>query len=315
MKTINDLAKATGYSKSTVSRALNNKGRISKATREEIVKVAKEMNYLPNSKAVSLSTGKSYTLGVIIPYSTFNSYYDKIIHSIIHEAFSVGYKVIFLPTNYDKEIELNYLKLLQAKEFDGLIIVSAANEYTLIADYLKYGMIVSCEETGSSGVVSVELERAEGYAPALEVLQDRSIQQIGLCFSRTLENSFGAREVFHFFVEKLKKESSIPVFENCRNFSDGLTAACYFSQLFPKVEAIFANSDEIAAGIIEFYQKAGLEVPIIIGQENQVIGQFLNISTIDFRLNELGSEAVKMCLNKSKESKTLKSKFLVRGNL
>lgn len=315
MKTINDIVKITGYSKSTVSRALNNKGRISQETRNKVLNVAKEINYLANSKAVSLSTGKSYILGVIVPYSTFNSYYNKIMHSIIKEAFNAKYKVIFLPTHYDKDTELSCLKMLQAKEFDGLIIVSAINDYALIAEYLQYGMIVSCEETGNSGVASVVLERTEGYAPILEMLNDKGIEHIGLCFSRTLKNSYGAREVFNFFDKKVMEFDEKMVFENCRDFFDGISAAKYFSSISPKVEAILANSDEIAAGIIKFYQESNIDIPIIIGQENQAIGEFLDISTIDFKLNELGSEAVKMCLNKSTEKKTLKSEIIIRGNM
>jgi LacI family transcriptional regulator len=85
--TINDIAEITGYSKSTISRALKNNTRISKKTRDQILKIAKELNYLPNSKAVSLSTGRNFTLGVIVPYPTFNSYYANIIHSIINATF------------------------------------------------------------------------------------------------------------------------------------------------------------------------------------------------------------------------------------
>jgi DNA-binding LacI/PurR family transcriptional regulator len=313
--TINDIAEITGYSKSTISRALKNNTRISKKTRDEILKIAKELNYLPNSKAVSLSTGRSFTLGVIVPYPTFNSYYANIIHSIINATFKKGYKVSFLPSNYDKETELSYLKMLQAKEFDGLIITSAANSYTLIAEFLKYGMIVSCEETGSSGVSSIILERIQGYASGFVALQKLKIKHIGLCFSRTLKNSVGAREVLQFFKDKLPHFTDRTIFENCREFDDGIKAGEYFSELSPQIEAIFANSDEIAAGIIQFYQQHNLSLPIIIGQENQAIGKFLQISSIDFRLEELGKEAVDMCLNGQFDKKILKSRFYHRGNL
>lgn len=205
--------------------------------------------------------------------------------------------------------------MLQAKEFDGLIIVSAANDYNLIADYLQYGTIVSCEETSNSGVVSVVLERTEGYAPVLEILNDKGIKHIGICFSRTIENSYSARTVFNFFDEKVAAFDKKKLFENCRNYFDGINAAKYFSNISPKIEAIFASSDEIAVGIIKFYQESNIDIPIIIGQENQAIGEFLNFSTIDFRPNEIGSEAVKMCLNKSTEKKTLKSEIIIRGNM
>ncbi len=66
--TLLDIAKAVNVSKTTVSMVLNNKEiNVSKETREKIFKVAKDMNYIPNSLARSLSTKKSYTLGMIIP--------------------------------------------------------------------------------------------------------------------------------------------------------------------------------------------------------------------------------------------------------
>ena len=122
-------------------------------------------------------------------------------------------------------------------------------------------------------------------------------------------------EKFHFFEKEIVTFDEKMIFENCRNFDDGIKAAQYFNSISPKIEVIFANSDEIAAGIIKYYQEANIEPPIVIGQENQAIGHFLNISTIDFRLNKLGSEAVKKCLTKSTEKKTLKSKIIIRGKL
>ena len=67
---INDIAKITGFSTTTVSRVLNGKAeqyRIAKKTQKEIESAAKKMNYTPNLFATNLRTGKSNTISLIIP--------------------------------------------------------------------------------------------------------------------------------------------------------------------------------------------------------------------------------------------------------
>lgn len=64
MITIKDIARRAGVSHTTVSRALNGKPLIKKETRDEIEKIAAELDYVPNFSAKSLVTRKSYTIGL-----------------------------------------------------------------------------------------------------------------------------------------------------------------------------------------------------------------------------------------------------------
>ncbi|AYE33636.1 LacI family DNA-binding transcriptional regulator [Clostridium septicum] len=312
MTNIYDIAKKSGFSPSTVSRALNNNSRISKETRTIICNIANEMNYVPNNKAISLSTGKSYTLGVIIPYITYNSYYDSIINSIIYESFKMNYRVTFLPTNYQKDIEIDYLKLLSTKEFDGIIISSAANSYDTIEKYLKYGHIVSCEYTDNSSIPSVIIEKTKTYKYILQILKDNNIENIGVTFSRNINSSLNSQNTYSTFCENLINFNEQNTFPNCRTFDDGIKAATYFHKFIPKLQCIFANSDEIASGIYWYFNTHEKKVPIIIGQDNSSISKVLNFSTIDFNLNLLGSEAVKLCISGVKEKKIITATFINR---
>ena len=68
MITIKDIADLAGVSKTTVSKVLNNKDqKISEATRQKILDIIKETNYVPNKMAQSLVTKKTKTIGLIIP--------------------------------------------------------------------------------------------------------------------------------------------------------------------------------------------------------------------------------------------------------
>ncbi len=298
MATIRDISKKTGYSISTVSHALNNRPRVSEKTREEILQVAQDLKYIPNSKAISLSTGKSYSIGIIIPYTKKNTYYDSIITSIISECFLNDYRPTFLPTNYDKNKELEYLRLFASKEFDGLIFTSAANDYNVIESYLEYGSIVSCEHTGESKVPFVVLEKESAFRPIIENLQKKGIKKIACTFSRSPFSSIGAVETYETFENSTEDFSSNYTFSNCKNYHDGIQAASYFHEFDPSIECIFANSDEIAAGMIDFYMKHSTNPkPLIIGQNNDSWSKALNFPSIDFHLASLGSTAVQLCLS------------------
>ncbi|WP_337444123.1 LacI family DNA-binding transcriptional regulator [Bacillus coahuilensis] len=65
MVTIYDIAKKTGFSVTTVSKAINNYSDVSEKTKKAILQAVEDMNYLPNSSARTLSTKKSWTIGVI----------------------------------------------------------------------------------------------------------------------------------------------------------------------------------------------------------------------------------------------------------
>ncbi|MBL4933289.1 LacI family DNA-binding transcriptional regulator [Clostridium paridis] len=315
MITIYDIAKISGYSVSTVSRALNNQPRISKETRDKILEIVSKYDYIPNSKAVSLSIGKSFNLGIIVPYSSSNSYYDTIISGIMEEGFRDGYKVTFLPTNYDKEIELDYLKMFSSKEFDGLIILSASNCFKLIEEYKKYGPIICCEDVGDCNLPSVYINRFEVYEPILVELKKKNYKNFALTFSRTYDSSLASQKVFNIFQTNLKSFSTKLIYNNCKNFEDGYCAGKYFYSLKNNVDCIFANSDEVAAGIYKFFKDNNIKVPLIIGQDNQAISKLLDISTIDFHITTLGKKAVSMCISGEFRNEIIRSSFIKRGDL
>lgn len=315
MITIYDIARISGFSVSTVSRAINNQPRVSDETRKRILEIVSEHDYIPNSKAVSLSIGKSYNLGIIVPYSESNSYYDSIISGIIEEGFKYGYKVTFLPTNYNKEIELEYLKLFSSKEFDGLIIVSASNSFDVIVEFNKYGPIVCCEDVGEFNLSSVYINRFEAYKSILDQLISNNYSNICLTFSRTYDSSSASQKVYDVFNQTINSFCSRYVFNNCKNFEDGYEAGQYFNGLTDQVDCIFANSDEVAAGIYRFFKDNNRKIPLIIGQDNQAISKLLDISSIDFHINDLGKKAVSICISGNIKNEVINSTFIKRGIL
>ncbi len=94
--TIVDVAKVLGVSPSTVSRALNNSSEINENTRQEIIRVANELDYRPNLLAQSLHRGETHTIGVVIP-DIQRPFFAGVVAGIQQVASEAGYESYDLP--------------------------------------------------------------------------------------------------------------------------------------------------------------------------------------------------------------------------
>ncbi len=91
--TLQDVARATGYTANTVSRALKNKPDISAETSKKIQDAARRMGYVRNAIAGSLRSGHTRTLGVIVGGMS-NPYYGRMTDSIQDAAAEEGYSLL-----------------------------------------------------------------------------------------------------------------------------------------------------------------------------------------------------------------------------
>ncbi|REE16937.1 LacI family DNA-binding transcriptional regulator [Winogradskyella pacifica] len=125
--TIKELSFLSGYSISTVSKALNNKLEISKGTRETIKTIAKQYNYVPNNYAVSLRMQKTGSIAVIVPDITKACYSHSLSH-LQTSAESFGYRILFYQSFYSNTKELNCVTSLSDGSIDGIIVVSSESK-------------------------------------------------------------------------------------------------------------------------------------------------------------------------------------------
>lgn len=134
--TINDIARAAGVSRTTVSRVLNDSGYVKEETREKIEKAIKELNYTPSAIARSLSTNKTNTIGVIVPEIN-NPFFGEIIKGIGQVADEHDLNIILCNTDDSREKELKALKLLKGQRILGIIITPTYPEDKFNSEYLN----------------------------------------------------------------------------------------------------------------------------------------------------------------------------------
>lgn len=139
--TIKDVARKLNISKSSVSRAFNDKYDIKKETRELILKTAEEMGYYPNPIAKKLSQKKTLNIGVVVP-EFINDFHAEIIVGIQRVLNPKGYQVLAMQSDNDADVELNNVKTLIQNMVDGLIIAPSSDSQNM--DYYLKEMKRGC---------------------------------------------------------------------------------------------------------------------------------------------------------------------------
>jgi LacI family transcriptional regulator len=122
--TMMDIARDLKVSVVTVSKVLRNQGRISDATRERVLRRAKELNYQMNWVARSLVMRRTYTVGLLLPEFT-HSFFAEVARSVAETLRPHGYHVIISCFEEDPELESSEAAAMLARQVDGLIIASS----------------------------------------------------------------------------------------------------------------------------------------------------------------------------------------------
>ncbi|MCL5772183.1 MAG: LacI family transcriptional regulator [Actinobacteria bacterium] len=133
---IKDIARELGISESTVSRALSDHPKISNSTKEEVRQAANELNYQPDLIAKSLKLKQTKTIGVIISDIT-NPFYPEIIKGAEDVANKNSLNIFLCNSDYNRERQQNYLKVLAGKRVDGIIISPIGEKYEIINFLIK----------------------------------------------------------------------------------------------------------------------------------------------------------------------------------
>lgn len=119
--TIKELAKILQISVSTVSRALNDHSSIGQATKMRVKKLAEELNYEPNQRAIQFLHGKSFVIGVILPELS-ESFFSAAITGIEDVAYKRNYAVLLAQSHDDAAREKLLVDKMKNQRVDGLLV-------------------------------------------------------------------------------------------------------------------------------------------------------------------------------------------------
>ena len=303
MTNIKDVAKMAGVSVTTVSRVLNNHPYVSSEKKNAVLEAIRESNYQQNINAVHLSMGKTFLVGVVVPFID-HSYFAMLIKGIANEALKNHYNLVLFQTNYVERRELEALKMLQQKQIDALIICSRICTWSTIEAYLPFGHIVLCEDSRGRNVSSIFVDHYKNFLFALDYLHQRGHQNIGYCIGRkTGTNSRNRALAYKDFLKNYHLSyNPAYIFEDCLYFEDGEKVVDRIKQLINPPTALLVTSDEVAAGIVTCAQNLDITIPddlAIIGFNNQPIAKMMNITTIEIPLEDIGRKLFLQSINEN----------------
>lgn len=180
--TINDVANALGVSKTTVSRAISGKGRISLATRTRVLDYISENQYTPNVIAKGLATSKTYNIGFIIPgdYRIIDiPFFQKVMFSICETASECDYDVIVSSINGNDISHLE--RLITNHKVDGIILGRTVENDPSIKYLLEHNIpFVTLGTTDIPGVTQIDNDHYNACIELTSLLLLKGINNLGL---------------------------------------------------------------------------------------------------------------------------------------
>ncbi|MFA7574288.1 MAG: LacI family DNA-binding transcriptional regulator [Arcobacteraceae bacterium] len=300
------LAAKAGVSINTASRAINDKPDINPLTKEKILRIAREIGYVPNASAVALRTQKTRTLGVIIADNN-NPFYAEVLSGIEAEAKANNYHIILTNTRRDYQEEENAIELLLGKQVDGLLIapVQEKNEdiYKLIDSKIPFVVVGrDYEDLSIDAVYSDELKG--GYI-ATEYLIKKGFKNISYIGGYTYKSP--ARRRLEGY-KKALTDYGIAIKENLIkigdiDIKDGYNQTKDMFDQGINFQAIFAYNDMMAFGAVKAIKERGLEIPGdigVVGYDNILFSSLVSppLTTVNLKKDELGRESVRLLLSK-----------------
>lgn len=132
--TTTQLARICGVSQGTVDRALHNRGDINPKTRERILEVAREYDYIPTVQ--NKDQANSMLIGVIL-FDLYNEFFSKLAMSLVNAANNAGYSVIFQFSNKNEKNERAALEYFNYIGVDGIVLFSVGSDSEEYKNYLQ----------------------------------------------------------------------------------------------------------------------------------------------------------------------------------
>ena len=263
--TIKDIAKKTGLSTTTVSRVLNKKSkkyRIAKKSQQVVEAAALELNYVANHFAANLKSGKSNTIGLIVP-SLSNPFFANIASNINAEVRKHGYTTIIADSNENIEIEKSEIQQFVSRNIEGLIIIPCGKEMQHIRVLYEKGLplVLLDRYFENSEIPFVSTNNFEGAYMAANLLIDHGHNSI-LCIQGVINSTPNKMRVKGF--KQAMKNANIENFKivgDTFSIENGYLETKMLLQNKIKPTAIFTLSNTIAMGCIKALKEENIRIP------------------------------------------------------
>lgn len=304
--TLKDIATELNLTISGVSKALSNHPSMSDSTKKLVHETAKKLNYQQNKIALSLKTGKSNILGVLIP-SAEKYFFGSVVHGIEKIINPLGYNLLLFQSNELEEYEVRGIDTFLQLNVDG-VIASIAKATTNFEHYeaiknKNIPLILFDRAEASLNVHSVTINDYKGAYMATEYLIQKGYKHVAhiagmqnvQIFKNRLKGYLDALNAYDIPF----KESMI--FYGNNSIESGEQGANKLLDTNRNLDAIFCVEDFTSLGAIQALKKRNINIPLqvgVIGFGSESFDKYITptLTTIDQQTVKMGEEAAKLFL-------------------
>jgi len=305
MVTIDEIAKISQKSTSTVSKALNGYPEISEKTRIKIVEIATRLGYTPNATAQSLVRRRSNTIGVVyeVESGLKNLFFSSVLEAFRKHVESAGYDILMLSNNTKNG--LNYFKHCKSKNVDAVLVVSGGTNVESIRDLQESDLAVFTLDPVAPSKNSIYSNSFKAIRRACRYLYELGHKKIA--YINGDKTNFIGSERLQGYLHFIEERSLDPIYvEEINNVSytyeEGYNTMKAIFENFGLPEAVCASSDLMAIGAITYLANHGYRVPddvSVIGFDDLQVCEIVTpkLTTVRQDYETIGSKACEALMN------------------
>ncbi|QUJ76970.1 LacI family DNA-binding transcriptional regulator [Sulfitobacter albidus] len=263
--TLDDVARAANVSTATVSRCLNDKSKVSRETRERVMRAVDALGYTPNFNARAMAARRTHTIGAIIP-TMENAIFARGLQAFQETLHAEGYTLLVSSSAYQPDLEAEQIRTLVARGADGLLLIGAERGQQ-IYDYLTRRAIPTVLAWTSSfdhGFASVGFDNCAAMRSLADQVQAMGHRRIAV-ISGILAGNDRAEGRLRGIRESLRAHGtdpdSVPVIETGYEIENGADAFETHMKRAPRPTVVMCGNDVLAAGALSRARAMGLRVP------------------------------------------------------
>lgn len=327
--TIQEVAKESGVSITTVSRVMNKNYPVKESTRKRVEEAIERLNYRPNLLAKGLIQSSTKTIGILTP-SLENLFFSEVIKGIDQVMGPQGYTTFLCHTEGAATKEVELIETLLNRQVDGIISIDPRKDNVLSGYYEKIAkevplLLINGHSLGIQ--CNYVLNDAEaGVLEALKYFDQEGIKDIAFLRGKKSYSYDIKEDVYKSYMQDHNYEEMILCLKDGNDVhtveqAKEVVMAVLQSDQRPK--ALLACNDWMAVGALNAAKTLGIEVPEsfrIIGFDNTIISQITEpkLSTVDQQMTRLGELAAKriykmMTMDDQEKQKVyLETKLIIR---
>lgn len=304
---LQDIANDLDLSKMTISKVLRGQAGVSAATKARVLQRMKELNYRPNITARSLATGRTFTLGLVIPSLT-DPFFGEVANGISTVIAEENYGMVVASTGGDGEQEKHEIERQLSRQVDALIVASqqASGEFFRQIDSRNIPLILIDRRIPDFNGCFVGVREEMAVQLATEHLIEQGCKAIAyLCHAAPFTAGYskkGYSKALEAHGLSFRSELVVEIDQDGL-YSDesGAESMRQLLQSRRRPDGVVCCSDFVAAGAMEAILQSGLKIPedmAVIGSGNSFCCRWMKVplSSVDRSLKKIGEKSAELAM-------------------